>query len=369
VTPAAAAGAVPVGIFQHGLGRAKEDGFYFANTYAAAGWATVLMDLPFHGMRASDLVNNATNVPCLANAPDPDMVQCAADGTCTNGCDGTRDASASGFLSANVFASRDNFRQATVDHLTLLRTLQAEGTMNGQLAFLDGTRIGYAGQSLGAITGGNLAAYAPELRAAALNVGGGGLTNLLLTTVPQISAPLFAALEQAGVCQFVREGDPTSGCRPTPAFRQFLVLAQTALDPGDPLATSIGVLRPHNGAQPIGADKMLIQMAIPDPVVPNGTSRALANAYGFSLTDNSATSRFQTYDFGTATPGNCHGFILAPLERCGGQDQAPGIGRVTAAICTTLGAQQQAVRFIGSGGSMIGSRIGTLPPGLPLSCN
>jgi hypothetical protein len=369
VTPRGVAGAAPVGIFQHGLGRQKEDGFYFANTYAAAGWATVLMDLPFHGTRASDLVNNMTGIPCLANAPDPDTVQCAADGTCTNGCDGTRDGSGSGFLSANVFASRDNFRQATVDHLTLLRTLQAEGTANGLLSFLDGTRIGYAGQSLGAITGGNLAAYAPELSAAALNVGGGGLTNLLLTTVPQISAPLFAALAQAGVCELVRPGDPTSGCRPTPAFRQFLVLAQTALDPGDPLATSIGVLRAHNGAQPIGANKVLLQMAIPDPVVPNGTTRALANAYGFSLTDNSDTSRFQTYDFGTATPGSCHGFILAPLERCGGQDLPPGIGSVTAAICTTLGAQQQAVRFIGTGGTTIGSRIGTLPPGLPLACN
>jgi len=345
ITPAIpAAGKVPVVIFQHGLGQVKETGFFIASTFARTGYATVLMDLPYHGSRANDLVNNMTGAPCPAIQPE--AVTCAAQGgVCMGGCDGTQDSSGSGFLSSNVFAARDNFRQGIIDQFTLIKLIQSQSMAGGALTFLDGASIGYAGQSLGGITGGNLAAYAPELKAAVLNVPGGGLVNILLSTVPQISAPLFAALSAAGVCART----PT-GCEDNAAFRQFGIIAQTALDPGDPLANSIAVLGPHHGVPPITPAKVLIQMAVPDLVVTNPTTIALGKAYGFDPTDNSATSHFQTYNF--ASGGNCHGFILFP-GTCTSTELGNG---PFSGFCATFGAQQQAARFIATGGTMVGPR-------------
>ncbi|MFO0724917.1 MAG: Ig-like domain-containing protein [Myxococcota bacterium] len=346
-------------IFQHGLGSVKEAGFYIANTFAPS-YATVLMDLPFHGARASDVVDNATGAPC----PDakPENVVCDQTGACTGGCDGQQDPSGTGFLSANIFAARDNFRQSTIDQLTLIRALQNASVPAGPLQVLDTTHIGYVGQSLGGITGGNLMAYAsPEIQTGVLNVPGGGLVNILLGTVPQIAAPLFVALHQAGVCDYKVEGDPTKGCKPTPAFAQFLVTAQWALDPGDPLANSIGVHAMHNGTPPITPAKILIQMAVPDRVVPNSTTRALGRAYGFDPADNSQTSHFRTYDFGSSAnaAANCHAFILSP--------DAMGCGAsLTEMICSTFGAQQAAARFTFSNGAVIGGRKAVgFPPVAP----
>ncbi len=376
-TSATDAGGSPVVVFQHGLGSTKEAGFFIAGTLARTrtaqapfGYATVLMDLPFHGTRASDLINNTTGAPCLAPPVDPAAVSCA-NGVCTGGCDGVQDSSGTGFLSSNVFSARDNFRQSTIDQLTLIRLLRVHGRAMGDLEYLDGERISYAGQSLGGITGGNLAAYAGNLGASVLNVPGGGLVNILLGTVPQISGPLFTALAASGVCSPIRNGmGAITGCQNTAGFRQFTTIAQWALDPGDPLANSIGVInaRPappaHPQAMPVppvnalGTDKVLVQMTIPDLVVPNGPTRDLGRAYGFDPTDNSATSHFQTYDF-SASGTNCHAFLLLPAPGCQTDAGAQG------AVCATFGAQQQAARFIATGGAMVGSRT---PQGIP-GCN
>ncbi len=365
--PAPAEG-FPVAIFQHGLGQTKETGFFIANSLAGVntegGRATILMDLPFHGSRASDIVDNTTGAPCtdangIANI-DPSMVQCDPQtGMCANGCDGLQDPSASGFLSPQLFATRDNFRQGTIDQLTLLRTIQEESMPGGALDFLDGTKVGYIGQSLGSITGGNLASYTNQgdLEAIALNVGGALLLVRCLNTVPTISAPLFAALAAAGVCEFNEMGNPASGCQDTPAWRQFQLIAQWILDPGDPLGTSIGVVgeRMANPA-PLGRDKVLMQMSRPDPVVPNITSGLLGIAYGMDvsfiptangISVDSNDTNFAVYDFSMlpqATVGSgCHGFILAPT--CGTD--------LIDTLCNTLGAQQQAAVFVDTAGATL----------------
>lgn len=355
VTRPAGTATVPAAIFQHGLGRMAQDGFLIANSLAGAGFATVMMDLPFHGSRASDILNNATGVPCPA--VDPAMVACdPMSRACVGGCDGQQDPSGAGFLSANIFAARDNFRQSTIDQLTLLRAIQEQSGSGEPLAGLDASEVGYIGQSLGGITGGNFIAYAPELSAAVLNVPGGGLVNILLGTVPQISAPLFAGLAAAGVCELNVPGNPAGGCRNTPGFRQFTTIAQWVLDPGDPLANSIGVLAPHNGIEAFGAEDVLVQMAVPDLVIPNSTTLDLGMAYGFNPDDNSETSHFQTFEFMPIQgPQNCHGFLL---DITGAGCQANPIG----AICTALGSQAQAARFLASGGMTVGPRRIALPP-------
>lgn len=359
----------PAVIFQHGFGRAKEDGFAIANAFANEGLVTVLMDLPFHGARASDIarvvmdaMGNPTLLPCTD--VDPATVQCDSQaGTCQMcdamgmncraACDGQQDPSATGFLSTNLFSGRDNFRQATLDHLTLLRTLQREGNAAGRLPYVMGTQVGYAGQSLGGITGGNFAAFAPELTGVVLNVPGGGLVNNILTnSVPQISGPLFAGLVASGACVAADPANPSFGCQDDDAFRQFLQIAQWVVDPGDPLANSLAVKAAHNMIPPLTTNKILIQMAIPDPVVSNQSTLALAASYGFDTMNTGMTSHFQVYDFSTApAPSGCHGFTLAPS--C---PFANGQLDVVQAICATYGAQQQAAAYIASGGTMITKR-------------
>lgn len=346
----------PIAIFQHAIGANKETGFYIANALARRGWATVLIDLPFHGSRASDLVTNATGAPCPI---DPSQVVCTSTASCvrrgttTPACDGLQDPSGTGFLSANLFATRDNLRQATIDHLTLLRALRLEARASGALSDLDGSRIGFIGQSLGGVTAANLAAYVTEseLEGIVVNVSGGGLVNnILLSTIPQISTPLFLGLAQAGACELRNPQDPTQGCKDTPAFRQFQIIGQWVLDPGDPLANAVGAstqlpMRP----QPFGAGKVLLQVAQPDPVFSNASSRALASAFGFRT--DGTDDHYQIYDFATlpsATQGSgCHPFLLAPVcGRC-----------LIDTICQTVGAQTQAAGFIDSGATTIESKV------------
>jgi hypothetical protein len=366
-----AAGRYPVAIFQHGLGSQKETGFYIANTFAStgltndpAGWATVMIDLPFHGSRASDLIHNDTGQPCNVDpadvvcgpAPGLPRGQCIDKNTMQAPCDGKQDPSGTGFLGLNLFATRDNFRQGTIDQLTLIRALEEESKPGRALDYLDGTRIGYVGQSLGGITGGNLAAYATsqDLKAVVLNVPGGGLVqNILVNTVPEISAPLFAGLNQAGVCQFNDPADPGKGCVDSAGYRQFKVLAQWVLDPGDPLANTIGVKDDLPGRMPIGVAKVLMQMSKPDPVVPNVSAYALATGYGFKI--DGTDPHFEIYDFTNAPAAHvgsgCHAFLLAPI--CG--------QCLFDNLCQSLGAQLQAAEFIDTEGATIGPEVRTIP--------
>jgi hypothetical protein len=340
-----------IAMFQHAIGGMAEHGFLIMNSLAQAGFATVMMDLPFHGSRASDLVNNMSGQPCPGL--DPELIACdPRTHACVGGCDGMQDMSATGFASANLFSTRDNLRQATIDHLTLLRALQEETGAGEPLAFLDETNIGYVGQSMGGITGGNFAAFAPELSAVVLNVAGGGIMELFLASIPQISAPLFAALAATGTCELNTPNVPSSGCKESKAYRQFRIVGQTAIDPGDPLATSIGVIRAHNGIPPIGADNVLMQMAQPDRVVRNFTSVRLGEAYGLDPSDNGSMSHFQTFAFPAGQ--DCHAFLI---DISGAGCTASPIE----AVCSALGAQAQAARFLASGGAAVGDRTVTVP--------
>ena len=356
----------PVAIYQHGLTRTKEDGFLIAGSLAAAGYATIMIDLPFHGDRASDIsflvsdpVLGDAEVPCspatMGNFVDPEDVACNPQTrTCTGGCDGVQDTQGSGLVSANFSALRDNLRQGVVDLLTLIHTMQMEGTPTGAWSQLDPTQIGFIGQSFGGITGANLLAYIEneEIDAAVLNVTGGDAISLLLGS--QLSVGVYQQLNLAGVCDYNVPNDPTSGCQITQDFLTLLTLADWSMQAGDPIQTATAA------RDRLGLDKIMMQVVIPDAVVPNVTSEALAARYSFDTEDEQGP--YQTYDCSTPldpTPGAGHGFLFLPV--CGACPAE--------ALCTTFGAQAQAVTFIASGAQVISSQIPTLPPGLGIDCN
>lgn len=322
---------LPVVILQHGLGANKMMALMIAGQLAKEGFASVMMDLPYHGARASDLVNNDTGAPCPGL--DPTKITCKVQGACGHGCDGKQDASGTGFFTANVFGVRGTMRQAIFDQL-LLRA-QVHALANGDLS-LDANNISYVGQSLGAITGANFTAYLEggELNAAVLNVGGGGLTHILVHSAPEISGPLFAALKAGGICDPKDPADITKGCKQTPAFGRFLQMAQWALDPVDPLNSTMVSSYPQT--------KQLMQMAKPDPVIPNAATQALWGVSSLKR-GGAADPALQTWE-GSPLAGNnsCHSFLLSPV--CAPKDATPSC--LNAAVCQTIGAQQQAIGFL-----------------------
>lgn len=350
-----------VAIFQHGLGGSKENAAFIANTLAQSGWATVAMDLPFHGLRASDISNNETGIPCTDI--DPGMVSCdLATGVCMNGCDGVRDASGTGLVNPNPGGARGTGRQVVVDLLTFLRTIQMESGDGQPLADLNPANIGYIGQSLGGIAGGGFAAFVTpmELDAAVLNVAGGNNINITINSVPEISGGFFAALAASGLCTLNNPLQPAMGCQDTALYRLFLLLYQWVVEPSDPLALSAGVIQqlPSRPA-PLTADRILMQVSQPDPVVFNTASAQLGAAYGFDLVNGDP--RYQVYDFSmfpnATMGGGCHGFILSPS--CG--------QCVNDTLCYTFGAQQQAAAYLDNPGAanVAPRRPMTLFPGTP----
>jgi hypothetical protein len=96
------------------------------------------------------------------------------------------------------------------------------------------------------------------------------------------------------------------------------------------------------GREPLGIDKILMQMSRPDPVVSNQATYALATSY-FGVDQTQWPDNFQPYNF-TNLPearigSGCHGFLLAP--NCG--------QCLFDNICNTLGAQIQAAGFVRTG--------------------
>jgi hypothetical protein len=315
----------PVAVFSHGLSGNHMNGLAIASALASQGFAMVSIDNPFHGERSScvgtaaQLGAQSDDAACVDSAaqrcettassasygrcvarnpasadscnPSPTAVphgdvQCATvkQGRClpTGMCEGgdfRRTAAGSPVISganflnvANLFATRDNFRQHAIDLGQLVRVVNSNeidaqiSAATGTGLKLDGTKIVYVGQSLGAILGTLSTSVSPNVGNVVLNVPGGNLTGILLTS-PHMS---FARL-RTGFLKTLSDQGITPG---TPAFDQFIGLARTILDPADPVNYSYYV---ENGSVP-PTREALIQYIQNDEITPNPTTQALINA-------------------------------------------------------------------------------------------
>ncbi len=293
----------PTVIFGHGVTRSKEDAVAIASQLATAGIATVAMSWPLHGDRA---VQNSTSALL--------------------GCDGTPDPVTDAqcfvpFLSSNLAATRDNFRQADLDILALVEALKrcdndACGALN-----VDQNKIGYMGQSLGGIIGSVVAGVNTDISAYVLNVAGVGLLDVIVETDQHefLQCPLINSLISAGIII----GMPNVTCldpnlwKNQPGFRQFRGIAQWVLDPAD-------------GANYIThrTAPALLQEVIGDDTVPNESSLTLGALLGISAPTASGTSGMPapsmtfsgaatssywvTYTTSSMTHVYDHGSLLAP---------------------------------------------------------
>jgi dienelactone hydrolase len=241
----------PVAIVQHGITTWRGEMMPVVDSFAAAGWATILIDLPFHGARSVCTADNqcnsnaagACNVmtgQCMGGlklaTPSMDPLACSLQPLSGDPSDCNPLASGAAFVNPNnLFGTRDNLRQYVVDARQLMRVVQDSANTMGlakQIAptfVYDPTKIGFLGMSLGSITGALFLAVAPDPQTAVLNVGGGHLIQI-------IAAGDFSTLLQPLLQAMNITPD-------TPAFFQLENTATWILDPADAFALGAHLTR------------------------------------------------------------------------------------------------------------------------------
>jgi hypothetical protein len=290
----------PVVIFQHGITRDRTDMLAIAPTLAAAGFVTVAVDTPLHGLTdaTSPFYNNqlffgspAQGLMTTERTFNLDLVN---NTTGAAGPDGATDKSGTHFVNlVSLITSRDNLRQTEADIMHLARSLAAldfdQNPATLSATDVDETRVHFAGQSLGAITGTTVLGTVDSalINAGVLNVPGGGMGKLLDASAsfgPRIAVGLAAS--------FVFEGTDT--------YETFVRFAQHLIDPADPINYAAAA----NAGHPL-----LVTEVIGDAVVPNsaGTTCPSALPPGVGATATSVDAA------GTAAASGAAGAALIAL--------------------------------------------------------
>jgi len=256
------AGGWPVVIFQHGITGNRTNMFAIAPTLARAGFVTVAIDLPLHGITdtSSGLYQPGGSTERTFNL---DLVD---NGTQAAGPDGQIDSSGTHFINlASLITSRDNNRQAVSDLIQLTATVRSGDipTPNGPID-IDTTKTEYVGHSLGGIVGSVFLAVNEDVDAATLAMPGSG-TARLLDGSAAFGPSIAAGLASSGV----NEGSDD--------YETFLRFAQTISDGADPA----------NYAEQANANHPLHLIEVvggandgnnpPDLVVPNFVTRNVAS--------------------------------------------------------------------------------------------
>lgn len=319
----------PVVIFQHGITGNRTQMLAIAPALAMAGFATVAIDLPLHGLPAND----PSRIPDLVERTfDLDLVN---NTTGAAGPDGVVDSSGTHFINlTSLLTSRDNIRQAVSDLLVLSKSVGGTIVLNSNMTpagiTFDGAQMRFIGHSLGGIVGTGFLGVNGGSEAAVLAMPGGGIAKLLDGSGafgPRISAGLEAATATSPPASRIVEGNDN--------FETFLRFAQTVIDSADPL----------NFAAKAAADHPLLMLVVRgDAVVPNCTIADDANC---PATDTITVS----------------GYLSGsdPLARVLGLDFIPGPAQtdaltVPAAAQTIVGAdaRNNVVRFAaGDHGSIL----------------
>jgi hypothetical protein len=276
---------LPVVIFQHGLGGDRAWMMSVANTLASAGFATLGIDIPFHGGRniaATDTKHR------FGGGTGPDGWAEWTDNPAFSFFDASGDQR-QGFPALLPAAARAAFMQSALDvmqevRLVTVGDLSAFGAADMRLGGLTlrHDRIGYSGESFGAMYGVIAMAIEPDVGAALFSVGGGGLIfPLLLASADQ--GPVFAILLDGAL------GTSTVDPVDPPESDFGYNLAQYLLEGGDPLAYA-----PYLLLAPVGgnAPKHVLQFSAHlDETVPNQANEALAGGLGLQPFDLSASER------------------------------------------------------------------------------
>jgi pimeloyl-ACP methyl ester carboxylesterase len=244
----------PVVVFQHGITGNRSQMLALAPALAAAGFVTVAIDLPLHGISATDSAA-LLRIAGLERTFDLDLV---ANATGAPGPDGSADPSGTHFINlSSLLTSRDNLRQAAADVINLVKSVNGIDLDDDELTDdIDESRVYFVGHSLGGIVGTAVLGVNSDISAATLAMAGGGIARLLDASKsfgPRIAAGLAAS----GVV----EG--------TDSYESFLRFAQHIVDSGDPMNYAAAAAAGH---------PLHVIEVIDDLVVPNSTPAGAASA-------------------------------------------------------------------------------------------
>ncbi len=319
----------PVVIFGHGITRNRCDALAISATMASVGFAVIAMDHPLHGANP-DVASDACGAFYIGNTPfgavarertfDVDLINNA---TGAPGPDGLRDPSGAHFINlASLLTSRDNLRQAQADLSVLTLSIPGIDLNGNGIGDLDGSRIFFVGQSLGAIIGTVFMTVEPNVSTGVLNVPGGGLAKML------DGSPTFGPRIRAGLAA-------AAGLQPgTPAYEQFMLVAQTVLDSADPI---------NYARSFVLTNRVLLQEVIGDQVVPNTVAGAPLSGTEPLIRIMGLTKIIAT----TQNPNGIRGFVRF-IEGDHGSLLSPA-----ASLAATIEMQGQMASMIASGGTTV----------------
>jgi len=259
----------PVAVVQHGIGDSMAYVTTVANDLAQIGLVSVGIDAVDHGARmplAADDENNFT----AATGPDG-----FADNTTFSSL-ASKVLFFEGFL--NLPGVRENFRQTVVDQMQLINILKDPNLDLSGIGSpkLDTNRLFYLSDSLGSIIGTQMIAVQPGIRAAFLNVNGGGLLNDLLINSPDVFGPVEQVLR---VLFGIPEDDHID------KFSLSVNLGQSCIDGGDSMTYGQWILRDPEaaGRGTVPPPDVLMTEVIGDESVPNQAGEPLAVSIGLAL--------------------------------------------------------------------------------------
>jgi pimeloyl-ACP methyl ester carboxylesterase len=311
-TPPGTICSIPLIVFRHGIGGARNSMLKVADELNNKGFAVAAIDAPKHGDRSyckatSECASGACVAdPALVNEgdapPGPTPGHCMSGSTPTDfvrdtdcaGCTNTASrpkASGNFLISGNLFRTRDSFRQDIIDQSQLIRVLSPNPACDvtaaltaantcannlitaSTLVQIDPARIFFVGQSLGAISGVVDVAANARIRKAALNVGGSTFVDVSRNSAA-FSGTLDALLASLGITD-----------KRSSKYLVFINVAKWILDPSDPEnfaanLTTNTLPGPLSGGVAPPARAVMGQLALCDTVVPNPFSLNLYAATG-----------------------------------------------------------------------------------------
>jgi hypothetical protein len=308
-TPEPTAAGYPVIIYQHGIFGNRTNSLAVANQMAAAGFVTVSIDLPLHGVMPTDLISGTTT-PIFASllgakgidiSGDTPTDQAIAIGgetiaerhfgltnvasgfspTAVSGTDASLNGSGSLFFNLiHLQTARDNSRQAVMDLLNLnasLGSFDIDG--DSDPTDIDVSQVHYIGHSLGGIIG-TVFVATNNLNGTVVNENGNAALPLITETVlgmPGSATPRL--LEASAAFSPAIKGPVTTSkelggfglAENSDSYNKLFYVFQGALDSADPASFAQAMDQiPGSVAQ-----YMVIE-SIGDQVVPNSATSPLA---------------------------------------------------------------------------------------------